>query len=170
MIRDLVKRTAKLGVAVAKFAANEVRERVDKRSAAPSATMPANPDHAAVASGPAYEDVKPAPAINVKKVAKLLENDETVLLDCREDYEWEAGYISPSTHIPMDELPKRVDELDKARPVVVYCLHGIRSAEVATWLKHVQGFEKVSSLDGGIVAWYAEYDQERIVVVRNEDH
>ncbi len=170
MIRKLIKRTARVGVAAAKFAVQEVRERIDKSGSRPNANTPANRDHADVPAGSAFEEVTPAPTISVDDMRPLLEAGSIVLLDCRDQHEWEAGYIGPCVHIPMDEIESRVSELDKTKTTVVYCLHGVRSAEVATWLSHLQHFDDARSLDGGIVAWYSEYDQDRIVVTRNEDH
>ena len=166
MIRKLLKRGVKTGMAVAKFAANEVLERRDKSRSQPNAPMPANPESTSV-----DDDYAPVDVMDVQTLyADLKSDNPPLLLDCREHHEWEAGYISPCTHIPMNDLPERVGELDASRPTVVYCLHGLRSADVAAWLKGRGGFEQVASLDGGIVAWYAEYNQERIVVTRSEDH
>ena len=166
MIGKFIKRGVKTGVAIAKFAANEVLERRDKKRSQPNAPMPANPESNAV-----EEEFAAVEVIDVQTLHADLNSDAPpVLLDCREFHEWEAGYISPCVHIPMNDLPERVAELDSSRATVVYCLHGLRSADVAAWLKGRGGFENVASLDGGIVAWYAEYNQDRIVVTRSEDH
>lgn len=166
MIGKLIKRGVKTGVAIAKFAVNEVAERRDKGRSEPNAPMPANPESTGV-----DEDFAPVDIMDVHRLHELLGGENPpVLLDCREQHEWEAGYISPCVHIPMNELPNRLDELSAEATTVVYCLHGLRSADVAAWLKGKGGFQNVSSLDGGIVAWYAEYNQDRIVVTRSEDH
>ena len=166
MISKFIKRGVKTGVAIAKFAANEVLERRDKSRSQPNAPMPANPESTTV-----EDDFVSVDVIDVQTLRANLEGDTPpVLLDCREFHEWEAGYISPCVHIPMNDLPERVSELDPNRPTVVYCLHGLRSADVAAWMKGRGGFADVASLDGGIVAWYAEYNQDRIVVTRSEDH
>jgi rhodanese-related sulfurtransferase len=73
------------------------------------------------------------------------------LLDCREAYERRQGFIAGSTHIPMRELPLRLDALDPNARIVVYCAHGHRSYDVTGWLMG-QGY-KARSLRGGIVAW-----------------
>ena len=74
-------------------------------------------------------------------------------LDVREQFEWDAGHIEDSVHIPMGELPTRVDELDVQSPVVVVCHVGQRSALVAEWLNE-RGLE-AHNLDGGLAAWAA---------------
>jgi rhodanese-related sulfurtransferase len=59
---------------------------------------------------------------------------EAKVLDVREDYEWEAGHIEGALHIPMNDLPERVEELDPDEDVYVICRSGGRSFRVAQWL------------------------------------
>ena len=73
------------------------------------------------------------------------------LVDVRYQDEWRAGRIEGAVNIPEDDLPDRVDELDRSRPVVTVCRAGTRSAEAAEWLRG-QGFD-AESLDGGMLAW-----------------
>jgi rhodanese-related sulfurtransferase len=79
----------------------------------------------------------------------------TILLDVREDNEWEDGHIEGSIHIPMGQIPAAVarglDWLTPDVPVVVVCAVGARSARVATWL-NFEGYQAIN-LDGGIQAW-----------------
>ena len=170
MIRRVLKRGVKLSVAVAKFAADEVKERFDKVDNAPNATEPGLDAEAHMGDPEGVADRPPPPVISATEVDQGLTDETLVLLDCREFHEWEAGYIAPSVHIPMMDLPQRVSELDKTRTTVVYCLHGMRSAEVAAWMMHKEGFDDVRSMDGCIVSWYSDFDQARIVVTRSEDH
>ena len=76
------------------------------------------------------------------------------VLDVREDDERSIAKIEPSAHIPMNEVPNRLAELPKDRPIVVYCHHGTRSAMVAGYLEG-EGFEGVTNLTGGIDRWAA---------------
>ena len=62
-----------------------------------------------------------------------------------------------SQHIPMADVPARVQELDPEQHIVVYCHHGVRSLSVTDWLRK-QGYEKVQSLSGGINRWSHEID------------
>jgi rhodanese-related sulfurtransferase len=81
-----------------------------------------------------------------------------VLLDVREPWEYEAARIEGSTLMPMGEIPGRAfRELDPDSHIVTVCHHGVRSLNVAVWLRN-QGFENVQSLRGGIDAWSAEVD------------
>ncbi len=84
-------------------------------------------------------------------------NEELLVLDVREFWERQAASIMPSEHIPMAEIPARVQELDPEQHIVVYCHHGVRSLSVTDWLRK-QGFEKVQSIAGGIDKWSAEID------------
>lgn len=78
------------------------------------------------------------------------------LLDVRGDGEVRRGAIPGMIHIPMHLIPVRYGELDRERPVVVYCASGARSAQVARYLLQ-QGFEEVYNLSGGIQAWSRQF-------------
>ncbi|HLS48662.1 MAG TPA: rhodanese-like domain-containing protein [Actinomycetaceae bacterium] len=75
-----------------------------------------------------------------------------VVLDVREQVEWDHGHAPDAVHIPLSELPERIDELPEAELVVV-CRSGGRSARATQWLNHA-GFE-ARNLDGGMKAWWA---------------
>lgn len=72
------------------------------------------------------------------------------ILDVREPHEWAAGHIEGALHIPMDQVPDRVDDLTEDRYVTV-CRSGARSDQVARFLKS-KGV-RVDNLDGGLKAW-----------------
>lgn len=81
-----------------------------------------------------------------------------VLLDVREPWEYEAARIEGSTLMPMGDIPGRAfQELDPEAHIVTVCHHGVRSLNVAVWLRN-QGFESAQSLRGGIDAWSGEID------------
>lgn len=75
-----------------------------------------------------------------------------VLIDVREDWEFEICHIDGSRHLPMSQVVANMDSLDKDAETVVICHHGIRSQQVAQYL-HGQGFSNIYNLDGGIEAW-----------------
>ena len=77
---------------------------------------------------------------------------EFTFLDCREPWEYQAAHIEGTKHIPMPEIPARIQELDPDEHIVVICHHGVRSMNVTAWLRQ-QGFEKVQSVAGGIDRW-----------------
>ena len=85
------------------------------------------------------------------------EGKDFVLLDVREDGEVAYANIEGHTHIAMNLIPLRHNELPDDKPIVVYCHHGMRSMQVALFLEHA-GFTDVYNLSGGIEAWSAEID------------
>ncbi len=80
-----------------------------------------------------------------------------LLVDVREPEELEISHLDGALAIPKGELPERVDELTRARSVVVFCRSGGRSAD-ATRLLLELGFRHVRSLRGGINAWAEKID------------
>jgi rhodanese-related sulfurtransferase len=77
--------------------------------------------------------------------------DGLLVLDVREDEEWQAGHVEGSLHVPMMELGARYAELPDAQQTLVVCRVGSRSAHAAGFLIQ-QGIDAVN-LDGGLVAW-----------------
>jgi rhodanese-related sulfurtransferase len=80
-----------------------------------------------------------------------------VLLDVREQWEWDTARIEGAQHIPMREIPARAGELDKERDVVAICHHGGRSQQVAMFLEK-NGFARIHNLQGGVDAWSRTVD------------
>ncbi len=83
--------------------------------------------------------------------------DDVFLLDVREPSEYEMARIEGARLIPLGELPQRINELDTADDIVVYCHSGQRSAQ-AVHLLSGMGFKKAKNLKGGIVAWMEQLD------------
>lgn len=77
---------------------------------------------------------------------------DAVLLDVREDYEWEAGHVDGALHIPLEQLPARLEELDPDVDVNVICRTGGRSFRATTWL--VQNGYSAFNVTGGMGAWF----------------
>lgn len=91
-----------------------------------------------------------APEVSRDEAQKLIE-DGAQLVDVRADHEWETGRISGATHLPLAELAERAGEIDKERPVVVYCRGGNRSSMAAAALA-AAGYD-AAKLSEGIVGW-----------------
>jgi len=89
------------------------------------------------------------PAVDVGAVA-----DDVYLLDVREDDEWAAGHAPGACHLPMMEIPARLDEVPKDGDVVVVCRVGSRSGQVVQYLM-AHGWDNVRNLDGGMMSWAA---------------
>jgi len=75
-----------------------------------------------------------------------------LVVDVREPHEWRAGHIPGARLIPLDELPRRLAELDPEQEIVLVCRSGNRSAQ-ATLLLQRAGFTRVANLAGGMIAW-----------------
>lgn len=82
-----------------------------------------------------------------------------VILDVREPWETEICTLPGSTCIPMSRIAQRIDELPREADIVVLCHHGMRSFQVATYLRGL-GFERLYNLDGGVDAWAREVDPD----------
>jgi rhodanese-related sulfurtransferase len=83
--------------------------------------------------------------------AQKLVEEGAQLLDVRAEHEWEAGRIAGATHLPLAELAERTGEIDRERPVVLYCRGGNRSTMAADALAEA-GFD-AAKLSEGIVGW-----------------
>ena len=83
--------------------------------------------------------------------------EKPVLIDVREVWEFNIGHIAGATHIPMNEVPSRIQELDETHPTVIICHHGMRSLQVVAYLERM-GFDNLHNLDGGIDAWSRQVD------------
>jgi len=112
----------------------------------------------------AFCGIAPAPgagedpdAVTVTDVKSRLDRGEDLfLLDVREPHEYDIANLGGHL-IPLNDLPRRVHELDSSRDIVVYCHSGVRSGQAVQFLKSL-GFRKVKNLSGGIDAWAEEID------------
>ena len=98
--------------------------------------------------------------IDVNEVKQLLDSEEELLLiDCREQNEYDHCRIDGSTLIPLGEIPDRVAELEdfREKTIVVHCHHGGRSLRVVHWLRE-NGFETAQNMMGGIHDWSQQID------------
>jgi rhodanese-related sulfurtransferase len=86
-----------------------------------------------------------------REQARKLIDEGAQLIDVRADHEWEAGRIAGATHLPLAELAQRTAEIDKDRPVLLYCRGGNRSTMAAAALTKA-GYD-ATKLSEGIVGW-----------------
>ncbi len=89
--------------------------------------------------------------------ARLERGERPFILDVREPAEIALAAFPRATHIPMNDIPSRIGELDPERETIVVCHHGMRSAQVGMYLAR-NGFSHVVNLAGGINAWSIEAD------------
>lgn len=88
---------------------------------------------------------------------RLRRGDELLLIDVREPVEHELAHVEGAKLLPLSRFHEWAGRLDPEAEIVVMCHHGIRSAQVCSFLAR-QGFEKVSNLAGGIDLWSLEVD------------
>ncbi|PRC47707.1 sulfurtransferase [Mycobacterium sp. ITM-2017-0098] len=78
-------------------------------------------------------------------------DEAVVLLDVREDDEWQRGHAPGAQHIPMGDVPARMAEIDTEAQLFVVCHAGGRSQRVAQYLAR-NGYEPIN-VSGGMLAW-----------------
>jgi len=80
-------------------------------------------------------------------------HDDLVLIDVRESFEWDLGYIEGSLLIPLGEVWQRAEELDRRKELILICEEGIRSSTAASILLH-RGFTRAANVPGGFGDWF----------------
>jgi adenylyltransferase/sulfurtransferase len=104
------------------------------------------------------EALTPELELSAKTLKQLTDSGKSiVLLDVREPFEYEINHLRDSKLIPLSQLSQRVNELDTADQIVVYCHTGIRSGQAVRFLNGL-GFRKAKNLKGGIRAWVREVE------------
>jgi thioredoxin len=104
-------------------------------------------------------------SVNVETFKTTLENTNDVqLIDVRTEDEFNGGHIKNAKNISIasENWNSSIGNLDKTKPVLVYCLSGGRSKKAATELKEL-GFKEVIELDGGYLAWSKANPQSNAV-------
>ena len=106
--------------------------------------------------------------VNASEFNTLIENPNTLLVDMRNHYESEIGHfdgaILPDVDSFRESLPiieKKFAKHKKSKNIVMYCTGGIRCEKASAFLKY-KGYEKVYQLDGGIIEYARQVDQEKI--------
>jgi rhodanese-related sulfurtransferase len=84
--------------------------------------------------------------------ARLDAGEKPVLIDVREDEEVAQGMIEGAIHIPMGQIPDRLDEIPRDKEVIFICRSGNRSGRVCEFLS-AQGYDRTVNMLGGMLAW-----------------
>ncbi|GAB3706084.1 adenylyltransferase/sulfurtransferase MoeZ [Spirosoma flavus] len=102
--------------------------------------------------------------MSVQELAgRLALNEDIFLLDVRDRPEYDMCHLEGAVLIPVSMIPNNRKRIPTDRPVVVYCHHGIRSANVAQYLYAQDGFTNLYNLEGGINAWARDIEPEMAV-------
>jgi rhodanese-related sulfurtransferase len=96
----------------------------------------------------------PAHELTPTQVKEALDKGDVVLIDVREPYEWDAGRIPGATHIELERLAARADEVPTGRPIVFQCRMGVRSAMAMSAFR-ASGWDAYH-MGGGIQRWVNE--------------
>jgi hydroxyacylglutathione hydrolase/adenylyltransferase/sulfurtransferase len=95
------------------------------------------------------ENIEVAP----ERAAELIRDDAVQLVDVREAYEVEAGWVAGARHIELERLASQAETIDREKPVLFYCRVGARSGMAANAFRRA-GYQAYS-LTGGLEAWQA---------------
>jgi len=90
--------------------------------------------------------------VDTNGAISLMDDDDLIILDVREEKERSSGFIKSDIHIPMAQVKAKLDSLDKSKKILTYCRTGSRSNRIAELLCRNQ-FENVYCLKGGFDAW-----------------
>ena len=90
--------------------------------------------------------------VDTNGAVSLMDDDELIILDVREEKERSVGFLTNDLNIPMGQVKAKMESLDKSKNILVYCKSGTRSDRIADILSK-NDFQKVSSLKGGFNAW-----------------
>ncbi|TRW92117.1 rhodanese-like domain-containing protein [Candidatus Methylobacter oryzae] len=95
--------------------------------------------------------------VSVQEAATMRVKNQAVIIDVRENSDWNEHHIHGAIRIPLSQLSERLPELEpyKTRPIITQCVAGLRSAQAQLALK-AAGFSKVFLLNGGIQAWHQQ--------------
>lgn len=92
--------------------------------------------------------------VGTLEAVQLINHRDALVLDVREESEFDAGHVPNSKHIPVGKIGERLKELEKykGKPIVVICRSGNRSPAACSVLKK-NGFTEIHNLKGGLLAW-----------------
>ena len=97
-----------------------------------------------------YPEV-PIPVVDGAELEdQLRTGEDMVVLDIRDDIDRQMGWIKGSTHIALEDLARRVDELPKDKKIAIVDLHGKQTTITGRFLLHY-GYTRLTRLDGGFI-------------------
>ncbi|WP_321295226.1 rhodanese-like domain-containing protein [Marinifilum fragile] len=106
-----------------------------------------------------YDHVKKNEFTPLEIIQEMEKRRDMMMIDVCEPVEVKICHIENARHIPMGEIPAKIDELPKDKDLVVFCHMGVRSKQVMNYLRK-NGFTRVYNLKGGIDRWSVEVDSK----------
>jgi UPF0176 protein len=116
---------------------------------------------------PAFTMEKKGKYVNARQMNELLHDDNTIVVDMRNHYEFEVGHFTHAVEVPSDtfreQLPMAVEMLHdkKDRNIIMYCTGGIRCEKASAYMLH-NGFKNVFHLEGGIINYAKEVKESEL--------
>ena len=116
---------------------------------------------------PEFSMEKKGKYVNATQMNKLLQDDNTIVIDMRNHYEYEVGHFVKAVEIPSDtfreQLPMAVEMMKehKDKNIIMYCTGGIRCEKASAYMLH-NGFNNVFHLEGGIINYAKQAKEEKI--------
>ena len=92
------------------------------------------------------------PWVSAAEMEQMRVDGSATILDVRRTNEWDAGHLPGVTHIPLQTLVDRLDEVPRREPLLIHCASGVRSAMAASLLR-ARGWRDVRNVRGGFGAW-----------------
>jgi UPF0176 protein len=114
-----------------------------------------------------FDSSKTGKYLTAKEFNKLSEQDDTIVVDMRNSYEYEVGHFSNAVEIPSrtfrEQLPKAVELLqnNKDKNIIMYCTGGIRCEKASAYMLH-NGFKNVYHVEGGIIEYVKKAREENL--------
>ena len=116
---------------------------------------------------PEFSMKKKGNYVDALQMNELLKNENTIVIDMRNHYEYEVGHFEKAIEIPSDtfreQLPMAVEMMkdQKDKNIIMYCTGGIRCEKASAYLKH-KGFTNVNQLHGDIIEYSQQIKKEGI--------
>ena len=113
---------------------------------------------------PSFSMKKKGNYVNARQMNELLKDEETVVIDMRNHYEYEVGHFTQAIELPSDtfreQLPMAVDMMKdkKDKNIIMYCTGGIRCEKASAYMLH-HGFNNVFHLEGGIINYAKQVNE-----------
>jgi rhodanese-related sulfurtransferase len=90
--------------------------------------------------------------LDIAAVEQLRLRDDVVVIDVREDFEFQEDHIPQAVLMPLGTIPNRLDDIPRDKLVIAVCRSGNRSNQATQFLRQ-QGFDNVHNMTGGMNAW-----------------
>lgn len=118
-------------------------------------------------SDPSFSMEKKGNYVDAEQMNKLMQHDDTIVIDMRNHYEYEVGHFENAVEIPSDtfreQLPMAVDMMkgNEEKNIIMYCTGGIRCEKASAYLLY-NGFKNVFHLEGGIINYANEIKEQHL--------